>query len=308
MDRKSADLKPLDFQSMILRLQEYWARQGCVILQPYDCEVGAATFCASTFLRCLGPEPWRVAHVQPCRRPTDGRYGENPFRFQRYYQFQVVLKPAPADAQALYLGSLEALGIDLLAHDLRFVEDDWESPTLGATGLCWQVDLDGMEVTQFTYFQQMGGFELDPVSFELTYGLERLAMFVQGVDTAFDIRWVDGGPGTAAMTWGEVARRDEREFSKFNFEMSDPAVLTRQFDEHAATCLRLCEANLPLPAHDHLMHASHTFNLLDARGAIGVNQRAQYIARVRDMARACAETYVRGAEAVPSGAPLESAP
>jgi glycyl-tRNA synthetase alpha chain len=276
----------VDFQTMILRLQEYWARQGCVILQPYDCEVGAATFCAPTFLRCLGPDPWKCAHVQPCRRPTDGRYGENPFRFQRYYQFQVVLKPAPADSQELYLGSLEALGVDLRKHDVRFVEDDWESPTLGATGLGWEVWLDGMEVTQFTYFQQMGGFELDPVTTELTYGLERVAMYLQGVDRAFDLEWVKG------TTWGDVSRRDEREFSAFNFEHSDAAVLTRHFEDHAAKCRDLCERALPLPAHDHLMHASHTFNLLDARGAIGVNQRAQYIARVRELARTCAETWM----------------
>ena len=282
----------MDFQSMILRLQDYWARQGCVILQPYDSEVGAATFCPATFLMCLGPAPWRTAHVQPCRRPTDGRYGENPFRFQRYYQFQVILKPAPEDSQRLYLGSLEALGIDLEAHDLRFEEDDWESPTLGATGLGWQVALDGMEITQFTYFQQMGGIELDPVSLELTYGLERVAMVIQGVDTAFDIEWVKG------VRWGDVSQRNEREFSAFNFERSDPAILARHFEDHAKTCLDLCSPTdvnvkpLPLPAHDHLMHASHTFNLLDARGAIGVNQRAQYIARVREMARTVAETFV----------------
>jgi glycyl-tRNA synthetase alpha chain len=278
---------------MILRLQDYWSRQGCVILQPYDCEVGAATFCAATFLRCLGPEPWKCAHVQPCRRPTDGRYGENPFRFQRYYQFQVLLKPA--DSQDLYLGSLEALGIDLRKHDLRFEEDDWESPTLGATGLGWQVSLDGMEVTQFTYFQQMGGFELDPVSTELTYGLERVAMYLQDVDSAFDLAWVHGtgkGPAAGGFTWGDVARRDEREFSAYNFEHAAVAVLKDQFEEHAAACRDLCGKELPLPAHDHLMHASHTFNLLDARGAIGVNQRAQYIARVRELARACAETWM----------------
>ncbi|MCE9636629.1 MAG: glycine--tRNA ligase subunit alpha [Planctomycetes bacterium] len=281
-----------DFQTMILRLQEYWARQGCVILQPYDAEVGAATFCASTFLACLGPDPWRCAHVQPCRRPTDGRYGENPFRFQRYYQFQVVMKPAPAASQELYLGSLEALGIDLKKHDVRFVEDDWESPTLGATGLGWEVWLDGMEVTQFTYFQQIGGFDLDPVSLELTYGLERVAMYLQGVDTAFDLAWVVDAPGRKGFTWGEVSRRAEREFSAYNFEHAPVDVLAKQFDEHATACRDLCAKALPLPAHDHLMHASHTFNLLDARGAIGVNQRAQYIGRVRELARTCAETWL----------------
>ena len=280
----------MDFQTTIFRLQEYWARQGCVILQPYDAEVGAATFCAPTFLRTLGPAPWRCAHVQPCRRPTDGRYGENPFRLQHYYQFQVVLKPAPEDAQDLYLGSLEALGIDLRAHDVRFVEDDWESPTLGATGLGWQVDLDGMEVTQFTYFQQMGGFELDPVSLELTYGLERIAMYLQGVDTAFDIEWVKG------VTWGDVARRDEREFSRFNFEEADVDATSRQFDDHARSCLALAGKGLALPAHDHCIHASHAFNLLDARGAIGVNQRAQYIGRVRELARACAAAWLSAGE------------
>jgi len=276
----------MDFQTTILRLQEFWASQGCVILQPYDCEVGAATFCAPTFLRSLGTDPWRCAHVQPCRRPADGSYGDNPFRFQRYYQFQVILKPAPADAQALYLKSLEAIGVDLAAHDLRFVEDDWESPTLGATGLGWEVWLDGMEVTQFTYFQQMGGFELDPVSLELTYGLERIAMYLQGVETAFDLEWVDG------TTWGDVAQRDEREFSAFNFDHSDPEALARQFDDHARTCLDLASKGLPLPAHDHCMHASHCFNLLDARGAIGVNQRAQYIARVRELALASAAAWM----------------
>lgn len=277
--------KPLDFQSMILRLQEYWAGKGCVILQPYDCEVGAATFCAATFLRSLGPDPWRVAHVQPCRRPTDGRYGENPFRFQRYYQFQVLLKPAPTDGKALYLGSLEALGIDLRKHDVRFVEDDWESPTLGAAGLGWEVWLDGMEVTQWTYFQQVAGRELVMPSLELTYGLERIAMYLQGVDTAFDLTWVPG------VTWGDVSRRDEREFSAYNFEKSDPDVLRRHFDEHEKASRALSGDNLPLPAHDHLMHASHTFNLLDARGAIGVNERAAYIARVRELARLCADAY-----------------
>jgi glycyl-tRNA synthetase alpha chain len=278
----------VDFQTLIQRLSDYWARQGCVILQPYDCEVGAATFCPATFLMVLGPESWRCAHVQPCRRPTDGRYGENPFRFQRYYQYQVVLKPAPANSQELYLGSLEALGIDLRRHDIRFEEDDWESPTLGAAGLGWQVSLDGMEVTQYTYFQQVAGIALDPISLELTYGLERIAMYLQGVDSAFDIRWVGD------VTWGDVSRRTEREFSAFNFEAADVETLKRHFDDHARTCLELCrrERPLPLPAYDHCMHASHVFNLLDARGAVGVNQRAQYIARVRELARTCAETWL----------------
>ena len=241
-----------DFQTMILSLQDYWARQGCVVLQPYDAMVGAATFCAPTFLRALGPDPWRAAHVQPCRRPTDGRYGDNPFRFQRYYQFQVVVKPAPSDAQALYLGSLEALGIDVRAHDVRFVEDDWESPTLGATGLGWEVWLDGMEVTQFTYFQQVGGYELDPVTLELTYGLERIAMYLQDVQSGFDIRWVGD------VTWGDVCRRDEREFSAYNFEHASVDVLTRHFDDHENECTRLgggrTAAARVRPLHARLAH------------------------------------------------------
>lgn len=283
----------IDFQTTIARLQEYWGAQGCVILQPYDAQVGAATFCAATFLRSLGPDPWRCAHVQPCRRPTDGRYGDNPFRFQRYYQFQVVLKPAPENAQELYLASLEALGIDLAAHDIRFVEDDWESPTLGATGLGWEVWLDGMEVTQFTYFQQMGGYELDPVALELTYGLERIAMYLQDVKSGFDIEWVNG------VTWGDVCRRDEAEFSAYNFEHADVESIRRQFDDHENACRDLASKALPLPAYDHCMHASHAFNLLDARGAIGVNQRAQYIARIRGLARACASAWL--------GEPVEDA-
>ena len=276
----------LDFQTMILRLQEYWAKQGCVIVQPYDAMVGAATFCPYTFLRSLGPDPWKVAHVQPCRRPTDGRYGENPFRFQRYYQYQVLLKPAPEDGQRLYLESLAAIGIDLAKHDIRFVEDDWESPTLGATGLGWEVWLDGMEVTQFTYFQQIGGYELDPISLELTYGLERIAMYLQDVETAFDIKWVGD------TTWGDVSRRDEREFSAYNFEHADVETLARHFDDHERVCMDLARKALPLPAYDHCMQASHCFNLLDARGAIGVNQRAQYIGRVRNLARACAASWM----------------
>jgi glycyl-tRNA synthetase alpha chain len=278
----------MDFQTLIQRLQDYWAKQGCVILQPYDCEVGAATFCPATFLKSLGPEPWRCAHVQPCRRPADGRYGENPFRFQRYYQFQVVIKPAPADSQEIYLGSLEALGFDLRKHDVRFEEDDWESPTLGAAGLGWQVSLDGMEVTQYTYFQQVAGIALDPITLELTYGLERLGMYLQGVDSAFDMKWAGD------VTWGDVSRETERQFSAFNFEASDAETVKRHFEDHAKTCLDLCrrEKPLPLPAYDHCMHASHCFNLLDARGAIGVNQRAQYIARVRELAKTCADTWL----------------
>jgi len=275
-----------DFQTMILRLQDYWAKQGCVITQPYDAMVGAATFCPYTFLRSLGPDPWRVAHVQPCRRPADGRYGENPFRFQRYYQYQVMLKPAPEDSHELYLKSLEAIGVDLRKHDIRFVEDDWESPTLGATGLGWEVWLDGMEVTQFTYFQQIGGYELSPISLELTYGLERIAMYLQDVQSAFDMKWVGD------VTWGDVSRRDEQEFSAYNFEEADTETLARHFDDHERACFDLARKALPLPAYDHCMQASHNFNLLDARGAIGVNQRAQYIGRVRNLARACAAAWM----------------
>jgi glycyl-tRNA synthetase alpha chain len=288
-----------DFQTLIRRLEEYWARQGCVILQPYDTEVGAATFCPATFFMVLGPGAWRTAHVQPCRRPTDGRYGENPFRFQRYYQFQVILKPAPENSQELYLGSLEALGIDLRKHDIRFEEDDWESPTLGAAGLGWQVSLDGMEVTQYTYFQQLAGIALDPVSLELTYGLERIGMYLQGADSAFDMAWVAGGAAGSGraeipVTWGDVSRRIEREFSTYNFEASEVETLKRHFEDHARTSLALCRRDppLPLPAYDACIHASHCFNLLDARGAIGVNQRAQYIGRVRELAKTCAETYL----------------
>jgi glycyl-tRNA synthetase alpha chain len=296
-----------DFQTLIQRLQEYWAKQGCVILQPYDLEAGAATFGPATFLMSLGPGAWRAAHVQPCRRPTDGRYGENPFRFQRYYQFQVVIKPAPENSQELYLGSLEALGIDLRKHDIRFEEDDWESPTLGAAGLGWQVSLDGMEVTQYTYFQQVAGIALDPVTLELTYGLERIGMYLQGKDSAFDMAWVAGRPLVEGgfggdVTWGDVSRRIEREFSAYNFEAADVEMLKRHFEDHAKACLDLCarEPALPLPAYDHCIHASHCFNLLDARGAIGVNQRAQYIGRVRELAKSCAQTYL--ATVTPAGA------
>ncbi len=283
-----------DFQTLILDLQRYWAARGCVVVQPQDQPVGAATFAPSTFLRCLGPDPWRVAHVQPCRRPTDGRYGDNPFRFQRYYQFQVVLKPAPADSMDLYLGSLRSLGIDLAARDVRFVEDDWESPTLGATGLGWEVWLDGMEVTQYTYFQRMGGRDLDVVCLELTYGLERIAMYLQGRDSAFDLEWAPG------ITWGEVSRRYEREASAYNFEVADPEACAAAFDAARRDCAALLERDLVLPAHERVLDASHQFNLMDARGVLGVNRRAEMIGEVRKMARACADRWL--ALAAPAGA------
>jgi glycyl-tRNA synthetase alpha chain len=274
-----------DFQTLILDLQRYWASRGCVVLQPHDQPMGAATFAWPTFLMCLGPAPWKVAHAQPCRRPTDGRYGDNPFRFQRYYQFQVLLKPAPPDAQDLYLESLRALGIDLAARDVRFVEDDWESPTLGATGLGWEVWLDGMEVTQYTYFQRMGGRDLEVPCLELTYGLERIAMYLQGKDSAFDLVWTGG------TTWGDVARRFEREGSAYNFEHADVEALGRSYEAAGRECVALLEKGLVLPAHERLMDASHQFNLLDARGVLGVNRRAAMIQEVRKWARACADRW-----------------
>jgi glycyl-tRNA synthetase alpha chain len=281
--------KAPNFQEMILALSAYWAGEGAVILQPYDMEVGAGTFCPATALKCLGPDPWRAAYVQACRRPTDGRYGENPFRLQHYYQYQVIVKPVPEDAQGLYLRSLEALGLDLTAHDVRFVEDDWESPTLGAAGLGWEVWLDGMEVTQYTYFQKMGGFDLDPVSLELTYGLERLAMYLQKTESIFDLTWVDG------VTYGDVYGADEVEYSRYHFEESDAELAARHFDDLERECRRLVEAGLVRPAYDLTLKCSHLFNLLDARGAIGVNQRAEYIARVRGMARGCVRKYLESA-------------
>ena len=281
------------FQALILKLQHYWAEQGCVILQPYDVEVGAGTFHPATALRALGPEPWRAAYVQPSRRPTDGRYGENPNRLQHYYQFQVILKPAPADSQDLYLGSLAALGIDAARHDIRFVEDDWESPTLGAWGLGWEVWLDGMEVSQFTYFQQVGGIECDPVSTELTYGLERLAMYVQGVESVYDLDF-NGASGDRRITYGEVFKRAEREFSEFNFEAADTGRLFEHFGDAEAECQALIGRGIALPAYDQCLKASHLFNLLDARGVISVTERAAYIGRVRALARACCETWLAG--------------
>ncbi len=290
------------FQSLILKLHAYWADRGCVILQPYDMEVGAGTFHPATTLRALGPGVWRAAYVQPSRRPTDGRYGENPNRLQHYYQYQVILKPSPADSQDLYLKSLEAIGIDLSAHDIRFVEDDWESPTLGAWGLGWEVWCDGMEVTQFTYFQQVGGIDCDPVSVELTYGLERLAMYVQGVENVYDLDW-DGVPkDRGGKTYGDVFLRAEREFSAYNFEHADTARLFRHFDDAEAEC-RLClEAGLALPAYDQCIKASHLFNLLDARGVISVTERQAYIARVRALAKGCCEAWLADGAAAPAPA------
>ncbi len=277
----------MTFQEIILKLQKYWADYGCVLLQPYDIEVGAGTFNPATFLKSLGPEPWKTAYVEPSRRPTDGRYGANPNRLQHYYQFQVVIKPAPDDAQDIYLNSLRYLGIDLVSHDVRFVEDDWESPTLGATGLGWEVWLDGMEVTQFTYFQQVGSIELDTISLELTYGLERIAMFIQQKDSVFDLEWVNG------CTYGDIHRQDEVQFSIYNFDTADTALLFQLFDQYEKECNLVLKKGLVLPAYDYVLKCSHTFNMLDARKAIGVTQRTGYIARVRNMARGCAEGYLK---------------
>jgi glycyl-tRNA synthetase alpha chain len=287
------------FQRLILKLQDYWAAQGCVVLQPYDLEVGAGTFHPATTLRALGPESWNAAYVQPSRRPTDGRYGENPNRLQHYYQFQVIMKPSPADSQALYLGSLRTLGIDPLAHDIRFVEDDWESPTLGAWGLGWEVWLDGMEVTQFTYFQQVGGIECDPVSVELTYGLERLAMYVQGVERVYDLDWNGRPHGQGGMSYGDVFLQSEREFSAYNFEHADTARLFRHFVDAEAECQALLALPRPLalPAYDQCMKASHLFNLLDARGVIAVTERQAYIGRVRGLAKGCCEAWLASRKA-----------
>ena len=282
------------FQRLILKLQDYWAREGCVIMQPYDMEVGAGTFHPATTLRALGPEHWRAAYVQPSRRPTDGRYGENPNRLQHFYQFQVILKPSPENSQALYLASLEALGIRLRDHDVRFVEDDWESPTLGASGLGWEVWLDGMEISQFTYFQQVGGIECNPVSTELTYGMERLAMFVQGVDNIFALDWNGLAPGAGGMTYADVYLQAEREFSAYNFEIADTAILFRHFQDAEKECRVLLDRPKPLalPAYDQCMKASHLFNLLDARGVISATERQSYIARVRTLAKGCCEGWL----------------
>ena len=282
------------FQGLIFALQQYWAEQGCVILQPLDMEVGAGTFHPATFLRAIGPEPWSAAYVQPSRRPTDGRYGENPNRLQHYYQFQVVIKPSPLDIQELYLGSLKKLGIDTLVHDIRFVEDNWESPTLGAWGLGWEVWLNGMEVTQFTYFQQVGGLECKPVTGEITYGLERIAMYLQGVKSVFDLVWSDGPLGK--ITYRDVFHQNEVEQSAYNFEHANTEPLFNWFDSCEVESQRLIEAGLPLPAYEQVLKASHTFNLLDARHAISVTERQRYILRVRALSRAVAQAYYEARE------------
>jgi glycyl-tRNA synthetase alpha chain len=291
---------PGTFQDLIFALQNYWAGEGCIVLQPYDMEMGAGTFHAATFLRAVGPEPWRAAYVQPSRRPTDGRYGDNPFRLQHYYQFQVCIKPSPDDFQELYLGSLRALGFDLLTHDIRFVEDNWESPTLGAWGLGWEVWLNGMEVSQFTYFQQVGGLDCRPVMGEITYGLERLGMYIQGKESIFDIVWTAGPLGK--VTYGDVFHQNEVEQSAYNFEKADTAVLSVEFDAHESACLRLLEDKLVLPAYEQMVKASHAFNLLDARHAVSVTERQRFILRVRTLARAVAESYRASREAL--GFPL----
>lgn len=277
------------FQTLILALQEYWAKQGCVLQQPYDMEVGAGTFHPATFLRAIGPEPWSAAYVQPSRRPTDGRYGENPNRLQHYYQYQVVIKPSPLNIQELYLGSLKHLGIDPLTHDIRFVEDNWESPTLGAWGLGWEVWLNGMEVTQFTYFQQVGGIECRPVTGEITYGLERISMYLQGVESVFDLVWTDGPLGR--ITYGDVFHQNEVEMSTYNFEYAPVEQLFKWFDAYEQQSTQLIEVGLPLPAYEMVLKASHTFNLLDARHAISVTERQRFILRVRTLARAVAQAY-----------------
>ena len=281
----------LTFQDIIMNLQHYWAKQGCVVMQPYDSEVGAGTFHTATTLRSLGPNAWRTCYPQPCRRPADGRYGENPNRMQHYYQFQVILKPCPVDSQELYLGSLKAIGLDPAEHDVRFVEDDWESPTLGAWGLGWEVWMDGMEVTQYTYFQQVGGIEVDPVPVEITYGLERIAMYVQGVDSVYDIVWSRGDDGLE-FTYGDVFLENEREFSAYNFEVADTDMLFGEFDRYEAECNRVLAAGLPLPAYDYVLKCSHAFNLLDARGVISATERMGYILRVRTIAKACCASYL----------------
>ncbi len=294
------DLKT--FQGLVLALQHFWAEKGCVVLQPLDLEVGAGTFHPATFLRAIGPESWNTAYVQPCRRPTDGRYGENPNRLQHYYQFQVILKPSPQDIQTIYLESLESLGIDMAIHDIRFVEDNWESPTLGAWGLGWEVWLNGMEVTQFTYFQQVGGLECHPVSGEITYGIERIAMYIQGVDSIFDIVWTDSPNGV--VTYGDVFKQNEVEMSVFNFEHADTDLLFKYFDDCESQCNKLIAESLPLPAYEQVLKASHNFNLLDARNAISVTERQRFILRVRTLARLVAEAYFESRKKL--GFPLAS--
>ena len=289
----------MHFQELILRLQAYWSDQGCVILQPYDMEVGAGTFHTATFLTAVGPEPLSAAYVQPSRRPTDGRYGENPNRLQHYFQFQVVLKPSPDNFQELYLGSLESLGIKFTKDDVRFVEDNWESPTLGAWGLGWEIWLNGMEISQFTYFQQVGGLDCRPVTGEITYGLERIALYIQGVDSVFDLKWNEN------FSYGDIYHQNEVEQSAYNFKHANVDVLRRQFDSCEAACTHLLEEKLPLPAYEQVLKASHTFNLLDARGAISVTERARYIGRVRNLSKGVAQSYFEAREALgfPRGKP-----
>ncbi len=297
--RKRRANRVMTFQELVLALERFFAEQGCVIQQPYDIEVGAGTSNPATFLRVLGPEPWNVAYVEPSRRPTDGRYGENPNRLQHYYQYQVIMKPSPDNIQEIYLDSLRSVGIDPLKHDIRFVEDDWESPTLGAWGLGWEVWLDGLEITQFTYFQQAGGIDLKPISAELTYGIERIAMFLQGVESVYDLTWVKG------VTYGEVHHKGEVEWSIHNFEDADVGLHLQLFDQYEKEGLRLIEKGLVLPAYDYCLKCSHTFNILDARGAIGVTERISFIGRVRNLARRCAEAYLKQREAM--GFPLMKA-
>ncbi len=286
----------MTFQDLIMALQKFWADRGCVLQQPYDTEVGAGTFNPATFLRVLGPEPWKVAYVEPSRRPTDGRYGENPNRLQHYYQFQVILKPSPLEIQDIYLESLKAFGVEPLEHDIRFVEDDWESPTLGAWGLGWEVWLDGMEITQFTYFQQAGGMDLKPISVEITYGIERIAMYLQGVNNVYDLEWTKG------IKYQDIHHRSEVEFSTYNFEEADIGMLFQLFGMYEKESMRLREKGLVLPAYDYCLKCSHAFNLLEARGAISVTERTQYIGRVRNLARLSAEAYYQQRQAM--GFPL----
>jgi len=283
-----------NYQEMIAALHAYWGEQGCAIMQPYHTELGAGTANPATFLRCLGPHPWKAAYVEPCIRPTDGRYGENPFRFQHYFQYQVILKPAPEDVLDLYLGSLAALGIDVERHDIRLVEDDWEQPSIGAWGLGWEVWCDGMEITQFTYFQQAGGIELDVIPAEITMGLERLAMFLQGKQSAFELEWAPG------LSWGDVYRESERQWSHYNFEEAPVDVLARRFAEHEAECAHLIERHLPLPAYDQVLKCSHLLNVLDARGAVSATERAAYILRARNLTLKVARLYVETLDAEPA--------
>ena len=300
MARRRPAERPRTFQALVFALKRYWSEQGCALLEPYDQEVGAGTFHVATFLRAVGPEPWSAAYVQPSRRPTDGRYGDNPFRLQHYYQFQVVMKPSPPDFIERYLGSLVALGLDTRVHDVRLVEDNWESPTLGAWGLGWEIWLNGMEISQFTYFQQVGGLDCRPVMGEITYGLERLAMYLQGVESVYDLIFSDGPTG--AVRYGDIYHQNEVEQSRYNFEVADVALLRGEFDADEQECRRCLEAGLALPAYERMLKASHAFNLLDARRAISVTERQRYILRVRELARAVAEAYGRSREAL--GYPL----